>query len=302
MKSTSICHPPAQPLALMRAWQVVACGGNCCAALLLNHFEYWHNVKLEQADQARKINNNLKIRGEEEAERISLLQYHTISDLQFALLYSFGKDAIGQAVTLLKDLNFISIHQSPYLKTDRTRYFLFFADNVNEWIATHEGKIRKFVHERKFDDAKSEIRLCTFDNSIMEKRNSDDAEPEKRNTVNTEIASKRSPPPPPTSHEEIQAFWEIPLPTQVEKNREALVAAAKKAGRSPTEMQAATRAAILVVGARDFVALAIARLKDKHWTAPPPEKTLRQEIMRDVKDPTRRMDELRRSRNKNWKR
>jgi hypothetical protein len=279
---------------MMRAWQVVACKGNCCAALLLNHFEYWHNTKLKQAKKARKKNNNLNAQDEEKVEIVSLLQFHKIPDLQFSLFYCFGKDGIAQAVRLLNKLNFISIHQSPYLKTDRTHYFQFLPANVNEWIEAHQDDVRRFVSERKFDDPRSETSTSISATSILEKRTPDAPFPKSGETVNTEITTDIPPPPPPPNNESINEFWEISLPTQVETNRDALVAAARKARRDPKEMQAAARAAILVAGARDPVALTITRLKDRHWT-PFPEKVSQKKIVQKLtssKNETKRCDKV----------
>ena len=52
-RSSCISHPDGERLILIRKWQLEACGKDACAAALLNLFEYWHNIKVEQSSQAR---------------------------------------------------------------------------------------------------------------------------------------------------------------------------------------------------------------------------------------------------------
>lgn len=59
--------------------------------MLLSFFEYWHNVKLNQYEQSKAINAGSEACGEYAAEQGSLLQYHTIHDLQRGLLFFMEK-------------------------------------------------------------------------------------------------------------------------------------------------------------------------------------------------------------------
>ncbi len=52
-RTSCIPHPEGERLILIRKWQLEACQKDACAAALLNLFEYWHNIKLEQRSQAK---------------------------------------------------------------------------------------------------------------------------------------------------------------------------------------------------------------------------------------------------------
>lgn len=67
-------------------------------------------------------------------------------------------------------------------------------------------------------------------------------------------------------------LWKAYLPSFMENGRDALIAAALKHNRNAEDLTAACKLAVAVPNVRDPVALAISKLKDKHWTRPP-EKT-----------------------------
>ena len=56
-RTSCISHPEGEGLILICKWQLEACSKDACAAALLNLFEYWHNIKLEQKSQAKGVNN-----------------------------------------------------------------------------------------------------------------------------------------------------------------------------------------------------------------------------------------------------
>lgn len=254
--------------------------------MLLSFFEYWHNVKLNQYEQSKAINAGSEACGEYAAEQGSLLQYHTIHDLQRGLLFFYGKDAISGGVNLLKNLGFISIHSSPYMKTDRTRFFMFYPEIVNNWIETNNAQILNFTSHRKSENAKSENRLSNLENKPLHALEAVDASADNRKTVNTKTSSLIPPRIGDGGIGGIEEFWAIPLPQPLQQSRDALVAAARKAGRSAQEMRAAGLAAILVPGARDFASLAIAKLKDPHWIAPPIKNDVKKNVQETPEEKT----------------
>jgi len=120
----------------MRKWQVIACDGDKCAALLLSFFEYWHNVKLEQRKQAIVSNDVAERHGDKRTQTETLYQFHTEKELEDGLLGLYKRTRIRSALELLVDKGFISIHANPNPKYafDKTRHFLFHADRVNTWL------------------------------------------------------------------------------------------------------------------------------------------------------------------------
>lgn len=87
----------------------------------------------------------------------------------------------------------------------------------------------------------------------------------------------KNPPTPPNDSAKVQnirgdrekELWNAKLPSYMENGRDALVAAALKHNRSADDVTAACLLAVAVPKVRDPVALAISKLKDKHWTKPP---------------------------------
>jgi hypothetical protein len=263
MKSRLVCHPANQPLVMARAWQIVACDGNGCAALLLNYFEYWHTVKSE------KLKNRNSINGLAKNANDKLMQYHTVEHLRRALFYMYGKDAISQGIQLLQQLGFVSIHANPLVKVDRTRHFLFHPHMVNDWIVHNTSQIRDFLADRNLERPLSEIHPSTGVFPDLENRELGDANADISKTVNAEIATKITPKRESSVAGSQDQFWTIPLPRNFEASRDALAAAARKHQRSAAEMRAAALASLAATRANDFVAIAISKLKDPDWVAPP---------------------------------
>jgi hypothetical protein len=142
MKSTCISHPKNEPLIVIRAWQMEACGKNACAAALLSFFEYWHNVRIEASDRARQSNAVALAAGDIRYEDDSLLQFHTSAQLERGIMI-YKDDTIREAIIELVKLEFLSVRDNPNPKYsfDRTRYFLFHPEKVEKWLATRSRKI-----------------------------------------------------------------------------------------------------------------------------------------------------------------
>ena len=135
-KTDCLNHPAHEKLIIIRQWQLQACNGDDCAAALLNHFAYWHNIKLEQLSQAKSHNNTAERHGDRRTQMETLLQWHRSEDLQNSLLI-YGRKRIHDAIVLLEKLGFISIHKNPNpsYAFDKTKFFLFHPENVNSWLA-----------------------------------------------------------------------------------------------------------------------------------------------------------------------
>lgn len=136
MRTTCIAHPENEPLVMFRQWQVEACNNNYCAAALLNYFEYWHTIRLNQVTRSARQNEIAEIHGDEGTQDTSLYQFHNEEELEDGILNLYKKDTIAKAVKLLEELGFITVHRNPNprYKFDKTRYFLFLPDNVNRWL------------------------------------------------------------------------------------------------------------------------------------------------------------------------
>ena len=141
-RTSCISHPEGERLILIRKWQLEACSKDACAAALLNLFEYWHNIKLEQKSQAKGYNDVAARHGENSNQIETLLQWHKSEQLEASLLNIFNKRRIQAAIELLENLKFISVHRNPNPRYafDKTRHFLFHPEEVRSWLKVYSSK------------------------------------------------------------------------------------------------------------------------------------------------------------------
>jgi hypothetical protein len=122
----------------MRAWQVIACGGNRCAAKLLAFFEYTHNWKLANAAQNRLLNKEWDTEGLDCPYDESVVQWQSEDDLEAGILWEYERKTIGNAFKLLVELGFVRPiehqHKMPTGTPDRRRYFVLLPGAVNRWL------------------------------------------------------------------------------------------------------------------------------------------------------------------------
>jgi len=144
MKSSCIQHPPREPLIVIRAWQIEFCRGSACAAALLSFFEYWHNVKLDKSEQAKKLNAIAMQHGANPLHDESLVQFHTTEELERGILI-YKKDTIRKALRLLEELGAITVMRNPDPRYafDKTRHFIFHPEVLSKWIAERRSSTRE---------------------------------------------------------------------------------------------------------------------------------------------------------------
>lgn len=160
-RTSCISHPEGERLILIRKWQLEACGKDACAAALLNLFEYWHNIKLEQTSQAKSYNDIAQRHGENSSQIETLLQWHTTDQLESSLLQIFNKRRIQGGIEVLERLNFISVHRNPNPRYafDKTKHFLFNPHEVCNWLKKHSlnrGNLQADESETSVSNASTE--------------------------------------------------------------------------------------------------------------------------------------------------
>ena len=64
MKTSCITHPSGDPMLVIHAWQMRACDDEPCAAMLLSLFEFYHNLKVSQQTQSKKLNEVAEAHGD----------------------------------------------------------------------------------------------------------------------------------------------------------------------------------------------------------------------------------------------
>jgi hypothetical protein len=133
--SSCIRHPANEPLVIVRKWQLIACEDNACAAALLSFLEHRYNIKLEQRRKAIEANDVAEMHGEARTQNENLWQWYTEEELE-AGIFIYKRTSIRAALALLEKKGFITIsnNPNPRYKFDKTRFFIFHADKVNEWI------------------------------------------------------------------------------------------------------------------------------------------------------------------------
>lgn len=179
MRSSCIKHPAKEPLIIVREWQVEACDGNRCAAILLSFFEYWHDIKLQMASKSARQNDIAIAHGDSPTQDETLLQFHNEQELEAGILGFYGTSSIRKAISLLKEKDFISVHANPNnrYKFDQTRYFLFHDEQINQWLEKRHSSDSSKVTDRG---------LKTTDESVK----TTDESVNLRNDLYTETTSK----------------------------------------------------------------------------------------------------------------
>ena len=136
MSQTScIRHPENARFLKIYQWQLDFCDGNACAAALMSYFEFCHNGKLQQLQQSKTLNDELEKTPQGRTQVETLLQWHTLPDLEKAVLF-YKREKISQGVKLLESKGVIELHSNPDARLwfDRTQHYLFLPEKVNAWI------------------------------------------------------------------------------------------------------------------------------------------------------------------------
>jgi hypothetical protein len=125
MKTSCLSDPKNEKLMLIHQWQLDFCGGNHCAAALLQDFRYWHDRNIEDL---------------EKGDREHLWQWHTEEQLRTHLLGLYSHESIRAGIRLLAQKGIIEIGANPNKRKnyDRTRWFLFKPEVADEFLAMRD--------------------------------------------------------------------------------------------------------------------------------------------------------------------
>jgi hypothetical protein len=126
MRSGCIAHPSNEPLVMLRTSYLKICDGHHAAAMLLNDFEYWHDVRL------RAIENEKRHAAADPDYQPNLEEwiYKSYEDLANDLIGLYGEKKIREALTTLVERGYIEVRQNPKNPYDRTKQFRFLRDTV----------------------------------------------------------------------------------------------------------------------------------------------------------------------------
>lgn len=175
VKTSCIQHPKSSRFMQLHVWQVAFCENDHCAALLLSHFSCWHDWKLTHDAYYRRYNDIAEAHGDERLPNEQAYLFFTMEDLLDALMGLFGKKSIQDGLEHLVSLGVISIHKNPNPRYhfDKTKYFKFYPEVCNDWLATHTS-----TSENKQIDAQV---VDNFDNPKVANAFAKNGQPSRKN-------------------------------------------------------------------------------------------------------------------------
>lgn len=128
---------PARDHLIIVRQSLVKLTGCHIKAALLHYFDYWHCSKIQANKDAVHRNRVAERHGDYATEDESLLQWHTFDEMTEDLMGIAGKTKIKQCIAELVELGYITKHRNPNpkYKFDRTVYYLFHPEVINQAIA-----------------------------------------------------------------------------------------------------------------------------------------------------------------------
>ena len=218
MSQTScIRHPANARFLKIYQWQLDFCDGNACAAALMSYFEFCHNGKLQQLQQSKTLNDELEKTPQGRTQVETLLQWHTLPDLEKAVLF-YKRDKISQGVKFLASKGVIELHSNPdpRLWFDRTQHYLFIPETVNAWIDKRFPPDRNSIVDKSEMPGKTLSSPSIVDKSEMHPRKIDDEQLRKiDNEVEQRIPKNTAKKTTTTSVERSAAVVASPSPVVV---------------------------------------------------------------------------------------
>lgn len=171
-ESGVITHPKRQAIAQIRADYVAICGGNRCAAAILNLFEYWTETKIA-ANEQKKIENEIaRSEGRTPPHDLGLWVYKSQSEMREELLDLWSEDVIKKALDfLITKKKFLEKRNNPKNKWDRTLQYLFVISRVQKALDSAFPKNRRSkadksgIESGEIGDRKPEKRKSNSDKS-----------------------------------------------------------------------------------------------------------------------------------------
>ena len=218
MSQTScIRHPANARFLKIYQWQLDFCDGNACAAALMSYFEFCHNGKLQQLQQSKTLNDALEKTPQGRTQVETLLQWHTLPDLEKAVLF-YKRDKISQGVKFLASKGVIELHSNPdpRLWFDRTQHYLFIPETVNAWIDKRFPPDRNSIVDKSEMPGKTLSSPSIVDKSKMHPRKIDNEQLRKiDNEVEQRIPKNTAKKTTTTSVERSTAVVASPSPVVV---------------------------------------------------------------------------------------
>jgi hypothetical protein len=120
-----IQFPQREKLLIIRESYLSICDNDTCAAALLSVFQYWHEIKLANSEQACHYNQAAQREGIQSFQDEELWVYKSHAELSRDLFDLYSEKPIGAAVKLLLAKGYISVRQNPKFKWDKKPQYHF---------------------------------------------------------------------------------------------------------------------------------------------------------------------------------
>ena len=133
---TNLIKPEREKFRTFYASHIHFCEGNACAAGLLDTFDRFHSIKLQQQKSNRKYNDIAEQHGDTRTQDEQLFQSHTQEELANYLMGIFSVNTIRTGLKILIKKKVITIHRNPNPKYqfDKTAHYLFHPKVFNHWM------------------------------------------------------------------------------------------------------------------------------------------------------------------------
>lgn len=192
MRNSCVSRPAKRRLIIINESDLQFTDGNVCAAALISFFEYWHNVKLDAAQKAREENDIREAHGDDRTQNETLVQFHTMEDLESGLCGMYRKDAIRKSLDYLIELKVIDQFKNPNPRYsfDKTNHFIFHPEVLNTWFDDSE-RTKPSIDTRKSSNRVTENRQRMTENRqrVTENRQ---AIPEITSETTSEITEEKN--------------------------------------------------------------------------------------------------------------
>jgi len=152
--SSCIAHPANNRYLQIHEWQIKFCQGSHCAALLLSFFSGWHDWKIKNDHYYRKSNDIAEMHGDGRPNNENAYLFFSMEELIEGCMGFYGKNTVNDAIDALISLQVITVHKNPNPRYhfDKTKYFKFYPDVCNRWIAENYGMSKKSQEDTQVID------------------------------------------------------------------------------------------------------------------------------------------------------
>ncbi len=183
-KTNCINHVKDTYMAILREDYYILCAEDHCAAIILNDFEHWMNVKLANNPQAEYETILAKACGKNDFQSTGLWVWKTQEQLKDEMYGMFGVSTIRRSLEWLVENKYLLRRRNPKYNWDRTYQYMINVEKVQEEL----NNISARLEQQKEAGKKEEENTNNSQEAILEnarvKYNDSNASNSRINEVN----------------------------------------------------------------------------------------------------------------------